>query len=55
MSTKKTKAVKDEIELLTVLIEKYGHDHSEEFKMSPDELLKSLIGNTDAMTQNELA
>ena len=40
---KKTKAVQEEIELLTLLIEKYDADHNSFDDASPIELLKSLM------------
>lgn len=42
-SGKKTKAVQDEIELLTLLIEKYDADHNSFKDADPIELLKSLM------------
>lgn len=42
-SGKKTKAVQDEIELLTLLIEKYDADHNNFDDADPIELLKSLM------------
>ena len=42
-SGKKTKAVQDEIELLTLLIEKYDADHNTFDDADPIELLKSLL------------
>ena len=42
-SGKKTKAVQDEIELLTLLIEKYDADHNTFELADPIELLKSLM------------
>lgn len=42
-SGKKTKAVQDEIELLTLLIEKYDADHNSFDDADPIELLKSLM------------
>jgi HTH-type transcriptional regulator / antitoxin HigA len=42
-SGKKTKAVQDEIELLTLLIEKYDADHNTFDDADPIELLKSLM------------
>ena len=42
-SGKKTKAVQDEIELLTLLIEKYDADHNSFDDADPIELLKSLL------------
>lgn len=42
-SGKKTKAVQDEIELLTLLIEKYDADHNSFEDADPIELLKSLM------------
>jgi HTH-type transcriptional regulator/antitoxin HigA len=42
-SGKKTKAVQDEIELLTLLIEKYDADHNTFDDADPIELLKALM------------
>ena len=42
-SGKKTKAVQEEIELLTLLIEKYDADHNTFDDANPIELLKSLM------------
>lgn len=42
-STHKTKAIKDEIALLTLLIEKYDQENNAFFKANPIELLKSLM------------
>ena len=42
-SGKKTKAIQDEIELLTLLIEKYDADHNTFDDANPIELLKSLM------------
>ena len=42
-SGRKTKAVQDEIELLTLLIEKYDADHNTFDDANPIELLKSLM------------
>ncbi len=42
-SGKKTKAVQDEIELLTLLIEKYDEEHNTFDNSDPIELLKSLM------------
>lgn len=42
---KKTKAVEDEIELLTVLIEKYDEEHSDFELLDPIEILKSLMAD----------
>jgi len=42
-SRKKTKAVQDEIELLTLLIEKYDAEHNTFDDADPIELLKSLM------------
>jgi HTH-type transcriptional regulator/antitoxin HigA len=42
-SGKKTKAVQDEIELLTLLIEKYDEEHNTFDDVDPIELLKSLM------------
>ncbi|MDH7463743.1 transcriptional regulator [Chitinophagaceae bacterium 26-R-25] len=42
-SGKKTKGVQDEIELLTLLIEKYDEDHNTFKDLDPIELLKSLM------------
>ena len=42
-SNKKTKSVQDEIELLTLLIEKYDEEHNTFADADPIELLKSLI------------
>ncbi len=42
-SGKKTKAVQDEIELLTLLIEKYDAEHNTFDDADPIELLKSLM------------
>ncbi|CAN5389570.1 hypothetical protein BH20BAC1_BH20BAC1_08440 [soil metagenome] len=42
-STQKTKATKDEIALLTLLIEKYDEEHSTFELADPIELLKSLM------------
>ena len=42
-SGKKTKAVQNEIELLTLLIEKYDEDHNTFNDVDPIELLKSLM------------
>ena len=42
-SGKKTKAVQDEIELLTVLIEKYDEEHNTFADADPVELIKSLM------------
>ena len=42
-SNKKTKAVQDEIELLTLLIEKYDEEHNTFDDADPIELLKSLM------------
>jgi HTH-type transcriptional regulator/antitoxin HigA len=42
-SGKKTKAVQEEIELLTLLIEKYDADHNSFDDADPIELLKSLM------------
>ena len=42
-SGKKTKAVQEEIELLTLLIEKYDADHNSFDDADPIELLKSLL------------
>lgn len=42
-SGRKTKAVQDEIELLTLLIEKYDADHNSFDDADPIELLKSLM------------
>lgn len=42
-SGKKTKAVQDEIELLTLLIEKYDEEHNTFDDADPIELLKSLM------------
>lgn len=42
-SRNKTKAVQDEIELLTLLIEKYDADHNSFDDADPIELLKSLM------------
>jgi HTH-type transcriptional regulator/antitoxin HigA len=42
-SGKKTKAIQDEIELLTLLIEKYDADHNTFDDADPIELLKSLM------------
>ena len=42
-SGKKTKAIQDEIELLTLLIEKYDADHNSFNDANPIELLKSLM------------
>ncbi|MDP4285180.1 MAG: transcriptional regulator [Bacteroidota bacterium] len=42
-SSKKTKAVQDEIELLTLLIEKYDAEHNTFDDADPIELLKSLM------------
>ena len=42
-SGKKTKAVQEEIELLTLLIEKYDADHNTFDDADPIELLKSLL------------
>ena len=42
-SGKKTKAIQDEIELLTLLIEKYDADHNTFELADPIELLKSLM------------
>jgi HTH-type transcriptional regulator/antitoxin HigA len=42
-SGKKTKAVQDEIELLTLLIEKYDVDHNTFNDANPIELVKSLM------------
>ncbi len=42
-SGRKTKAVQDEIELLTLLIEKYDADHNTFNDADPIELLKSLM------------
>lgn len=42
-SGKKTKAVQDEIELLTLLIEKYDSEHNTFEDADPIELLKSLM------------
>ncbi len=42
-SGKKTKAVQDEIELLTLLIEKYDADHNSFDDADPIELIKSLM------------
>src|ERR1700754_2858872 len=44
-SGKKTKAIQDEIELLTLLIEKYDADHNSFDDANPIELLKSLMKN----------
>ena len=42
-NNKKTKAVQDEIELLTLLIEKYDEEHNTFDDADPIELLKSLM------------
>ena len=42
-SDKKTKAIQDEIELLTLLIEKYDAEHNKFEDASPIELLKALM------------
>ncbi len=42
-SGKKSKSVQDEIELLTLLIEKYDADHNSSDDADPIELLKSLM------------
>ncbi|MBV4357920.1 helix-turn-helix domain-containing protein [Pinibacter aurantiacus] len=42
-SGKKSKAVQDEIELLTLLIEKYDEEHNTFDDLDPIELLKSLM------------
>jgi HTH-type transcriptional regulator/antitoxin HigA len=42
-SSRKTKAVQEEIELLTLLIEKYDADHNSFDDASPIKLLKSLM------------
>jgi HTH-type transcriptional regulator/antitoxin HigA len=42
-SGKKTKAVQDEIELLTLLIEKYDEEHNTFHDADPIELLKGLL------------
>ena len=42
-SGKKTKAIQDEIELLTLLIEKYDEEHNTFNDAGPIELLKSLM------------
>ena len=42
-SDRKTKAIQDEIELLTLLIEKYDADHNTFDDANPIELLKSLM------------
>ncbi len=43
MSTSKTKSIKDEIELLTFLIEKYDEEHNTFEELDPIELLHSLM------------
>ncbi len=44
-SNVKTKAVKDEIDLITLLIEKYDAENSISYQYDPVELLKSLMKN----------
>jgi HTH-type transcriptional regulator / antitoxin HigA len=51
---RKTKQVKEEIALLTVLIEKWDSDHSVFHELSPVDLLKSLMSDHQ-MTAAELA
>lgn len=54
-SKKKTRAVQDEIDLLTVLIEKYDSEHNPIQAMSPAELLRSFIEAPGAINQTALA
>jgi HTH-type transcriptional regulator / antitoxin HigA len=44
-SSSKTKAVKDEIELLTLLIEKWDSEHTIFNELDPIEILKSLMND----------
>jgi len=52
---KKNKVIQEEIELLTVLIEKYDAENNPMFKMDGNELLKSFMNDQNAMSQKELA
>lgn len=52
---KKNKAIQEEIELLTVLIEKYDAENNPMFKMDGAVLLKSFLNDQNAMSQKELS
>ena len=54
VSGKKTRVVQDEIELLSLLIEKYDADHNSFSETDPIELLKSLM-NEHAIKAVDLA
>jgi HTH-type transcriptional regulator/antitoxin HigA len=43
MSKKKSKSIEDEIDLLTLLIEKYDEAHHPYLRLSPGAILKSLL------------
>jgi HTH-type transcriptional regulator/antitoxin HigA len=43
MSKKKSKSIADEIDLLTLLIEKYDEAHHHFLRLSPGAILKSLL------------
>lgn len=51
-STKKTKAIKDEVELLTFLIEKYDEEHTSFEELDPIQLLHSLMEDHKLKSKN---
>jgi HTH-type transcriptional regulator/antitoxin HigA len=48
-------AIDQEIELLTVLIEKYDAERNPMFQMNPSALLRSFLAERNALSQKELA